>query len=81
MPHEPRLRELISVSDNIVLDALRLVQTMLCDEGYGPLRLLANLDISLAASMQVPGSSRGIIRIYITVFVPVHACCSYDVRK
>ena len=32
MPHEARLRKLVSVSDNIVLDALSLVQTVLGDE-------------------------------------------------
>ena len=32
MPHEARLRKLVSVSDNVILDALCLVQTVLGDE-------------------------------------------------
>ena len=68
MPHEARLRELVSVGYDIASYALRLVQAMLSHERNGTLRLLAHLDVPLAAAMHVAPTCR--VSLRIAVFVP-----------
>lgn len=69
MPHEACLRELIAIGDNIARDTLCLIQTVLGDQRYSTFRLLAHLNVSLAAPMH---SSSCSVDLTIAVLVAWH---------